>query len=166
VFETVGSRVGRSPRNIGANGGAVPLLTKVQNHANATILNNTFARQSWVASDIVRDDLTSWSSLNPTRFVPPVGMSRCRVTINSMWQSNSTGARWIDLYRQGTFIQGVVHVANNESRGLLITDWIESLTPADYLELEFAHSSGVSLTLTGATGTIVAATRVQFEWAP
>jgi hypothetical protein len=141
-------------------------LTILQLQANATKANNTFAKESWASGAVILDEVTAWASGSPTRLTTPSGYTRARITGNASWAANSVGARWINIYKQGTFIKGALHAAANESRATVVTRWLTGLTTSDYFEIEFAQSSGGNLNLTGSATNNADAADFQIEWAP
>lgn len=145
------------------------LITLVRLHATVSIANNTFAAQSWVASDIVQDVLGAWASGSPTRFTTPAGYTKARFTMQATWTSNSVGNRWAYAQANGSgsnLVMENVVPGVNEGACAAQSVWITGLSPSsDYFEFFFAQNSGGALNLTGGASSLVIASHAMIEWA-
>jgi hypothetical protein len=162
-------RAGRSARAF-AGLGLVPKLTLFQLSVNTAKLNNTFAAHSWLAADLLLDELGSWSSNAPTRLYVPPGITRARFTLQPQWASTGTSAaHWAYVQANGDGTKVVLEdnrTTTNESATGVIGVWLPNLLPGDYFEILFAQTTGSTQNLSGSTTRLAQATKVQIEWAP
>lgn len=127
--------------------------------------SGVFAHESWASGAIIRDDFGAWSSGAATRFTTPNGIGRVRITGHSSWAANATGGRWINLYKNNSFFNGIQQPADavDVCRYTFVSNWMQ-VTPGDYFEIEFGQTSGGALNLTGSTTNGADAASIQLEW--
>jgi hypothetical protein len=168
VFESAGSRVGRSPRAL-SRLGVVPLLTRVVLQTTVSIPNNTFSAKSWLAADIARDDVGAWSALNATRFTVVQGITQLRITLAPSWAASSLGDRWCYAQKNADSTKLLLEdnrPSRNEASTGVISLWLDGFQTGDYFEVVFAQTTGAGQNLTGSSATHGTATKLQIEWAP
>jgi hypothetical protein len=154
---------------IGGGGGSTGSgVTIAQLQSNFSIGSGVFAKKSWAAGDIIRDDVTAWSSGAATRFTTPSGYTKVRITSKMSWaQSASTSYRWLNIYKNGNFFNGIHIPASlaDSTRASFTSNWIV-VAATDYFEVEWGQNTGGALNLIGSTTNGADSASIQFEWAP
>lgn len=163
MFPSAATRAGRGAVGIR---GLTPLVTILQLPANRAVTTGSFVPEVWTAAAVLRDDVGAWVPSNPDRVTAPSGCTQARMTAYSPWDSNGTGDRWINCYKNGAFFRGANYKPSNESRGSLVTPWMFGLPVGNYFQVEFAQTSGGNLNLRGSSTPNSDAAYFQIEWAP
>jgi hypothetical protein len=151
---------------LAASAGA-PAVTIAQKQSTSAIANNTFVMNSWGSSDVIRDDVGAWSSGSPTRLTVPSGYGHIRITGRYAWAANATGGRWLNTYKNGSFLHGIMGpaTASDTNRATYISNWM-AVTTGDYFEVNFGQTSGGNLNLGGSATPGGDAASLQIEWLP
>lgn len=149
-----------------AGSSAAPKLTILRRAAAQSVPGGTAngVKVSWETN--VQDDVAAFSSSAPTDIVVPAGYTRARVTSYIAWSNTttqSTGARWNAITKNGTTLRVDERIAQYESASTVVSSWI-TVAPGDVLGV-FVISSYTSAVYIAGTENYPGPSEVQVEWA-
>lgn len=91
----------------------------------------------------------------PTRLTVPAAVSKGRLIAGIRWSSDSTGYRYINIYKNNSVILGTPGVIGYPSSEFLIQSFVTpvlNVNTGDYFELNVYHTKGSNATLEGVLG--------------
>lgn len=134
-----------------AHGGFKGALVSLSVHQS--IPNNTTTLISWGVENY--DDLSIWSSDNPTKLVVPNGISKVIVKAGVFWAVSSAGYRSVQILKNGAGFAGMGSDHRNavERSGANLATSVITVSPGDYFELQVTQNSGGSLDLVALSQT-------------
>lgn len=119
----------------------------LQLSSNVTIPHNKYTTINF--DTVIYNNSEFWDTTNTSRLVIPKGVSKVKVSANTLWVSNATGQRMLRILKNGTYSLGLpytrdVAISTSPSN---VTSAIIPVKEGDYFELEVFQDSGNSLDL-------------------
>lgn len=124
--------------------GYVATATRLTNTNIPNATDATVAMTSFVTNEI-------GATLSSGRIVIPAGVNRVKVTGGVFWDTNSTGYRFITIYKNGTGFwgNGSLKIPGDGYTQMSIGSAIVDVEATDYFELRVNQNSGGSLAVLG-----------------
>src|SRR5699024_8016537 len=109
--------------------------------------SNTYAMAIWGGAIYNTDGY--WDPENPTRLTVPKGVTKVKVLVSILWESNNDGFRQLRLKKNGNYTYGLPYVRYKavSTSGATGTSSVIEVEEGDYFELDDVQTSGKSITL-------------------
>ena len=118
--------------------------------AAVSVATATFYALSWDTQDTSTSsgsNLTWSSTVNPTRVT--VGTSSIYLIRGKVTSAGTAGIRYIFIQKNGAEVSRVVYPANSAAENNTEITLITYLAAGDYVELNFLHTNGSNVNVTG-----------------
>jgi hypothetical protein len=117
-----------------------------------TASNDAVSWDSVVVDELGATGAGDSPPVNPTRLTVPTGVSKIRLSANTVWEANTTGYRRLYVLKNGApfageFLIEAANIGSTAVMGLNAASAIINVSPGDFFELMVQQLSGGNLNL-------------------